>query len=242
MRLRPLWGTRGVTARVRAVVPMKPLATSKSRVATSLPPGRRALLSLAMLAAVLDAARSAVVLDETVVVGGDAAVERLSGALGATWRPETAAGLNESLAQELRDTMDSAWAATLYLPADLPLVTSADIERFVATADSPTGLALTIAPDRWERGTNALLVPAGLELEPALGQDSFRVHVERARGLGSEPRVYRSEALLLDVDTAEDLALLLARRPDWWEEAEGIVSALDLPDDVRRAILLPSQP
>ncbi len=213
---------------------MKPLAESKSRLASRLPPERRALLSLGMLARVLQAAlpKEGAGSEALTVVGGDEAVRGLSEALGAGFLPELASGLNESLREVLRQAAAEGWDASLYLPADLPLIGREDVEGLLAAGESGQ---IVLAPDRREKGTNALLLPCALAFEPAFGEGSFPRHLRQAEDLGGEPRVCRSAGLRLDVDTPADLAVLLERRPHWWEETEALVSSLALPAAATRA-------
>lgn len=210
-------------AEVSVAVMMKPLAESKSRLAPVLSPEGRALLSLSMLGRVLQAARRAAA--SVAVIGGDEPVRRLAAALGAGWRPELAAGLNEALAPVFASAAAEGRHATLYLPADLPLIEAADVHGLLLAAE---GGRVVIAPDRHEAGTNALLVPAALALRPALGEGSFRRHVEQAQALGVPWQAYRSRGLALDVDTPADLDFLLTLWPDWWREAEAMVYARGL--------------
>jgi 2-phospho-L-lactate guanylyltransferase len=196
-----------------AYVFMKPLASSKSRLATTLTPARRELLAAAMLASTLSTVLDAGL--ATTVIGGDADVRQLSEAWGAGWRPEPSTGLNQSLAEVLRT---AASGHVLYLPADLPLLTPEDIG---ALLDADEGVV--IAPDRWGAGTNALLLPAASRFMPALGAGSLALHKEEARRLGLEARLVETPGLGFDVDTPADLDLLLQRRPGWWQDAAAVL-------------------
>ena len=196
-----------------AYVFMKPLAVSKSRLAGTLTPARRELLAAAMLASTLSAVLDAGL--ATTVIGGDADVRQLSEASGAGWRPEPSIGLNESLAEVLRNAPSNH---VLYLPADLPLLTPEDIEALLE-ADA----GVVIAPDRWRTGTNAMLLPAASGFTPALGTGSLTLHIEQARRLGFEARLVETPGLGFDVDTPDDLDLLLQRRLGWWQDAASLL-------------------
>jgi 2-phospho-L-lactate guanylyltransferase len=196
-----------------AYVFMKPLAVSKSRLATTLTPARRELLAAAMLASTLSAVLDAGL--ATTVIGGDADVRQLSEASGAAWRPEPSIGLNQSLEEVLRT---AASDHVLYLPADLPLLTPEDVE---ALRDADEGVV--IAPDRWGAGTNALLLPAASGFRPALGAGSLALHMKEARRVGREAALIETPGLSFDVDTPADLDLLLQRRPGWWQDAAALL-------------------
>jgi 2-phospho-L-lactate/phosphoenolpyruvate guanylyltransferase len=202
-----------------AYVFVKPLALGKSRLAGALSASRRELLAAAMLAQTLAAALEADSIRSTTVVGGDETVRQLSEASGARWRPEAGTDLNGSL----RAVIASAAEGTrvLYLPADLPLLTPDDLEALLAAGDE-----VVLAPDRWMVGTNAMLVPAGVGFEPALGQGSLSLHVAEAQRLGLTPTTVETPGLAFDVDTPDDLDLLLERDPAWWQRAESALVEL----------------
>jgi 2-phospho-L-lactate/phosphoenolpyruvate guanylyltransferase len=96
----------------------------------------------------------------------------------------------------------------LQLPADIPLVTPAEIAALLE-AHGPAP-AITLAPSRDQRGSNAVACSPPDLLPLRFGEDSFFPHQERARALGIEPRIIERPGLGLDVDTPADLAAFLA--------------------------------
>jgi len=193
---------------VTAVVPMKPLAESKTRLASALPPARRAALSLAMLRSVLRAlSRSRMA--RIVVVGGDWRVRDEARKMGAAWRPDEFGDLNAALAAAFRALRADNLPAA-YIPADLPLLSSEDVDALLV--ESRYGDALTLCP-ALDGGTNAIVVPPSAVFNPLLGVDSFRRHMRRARKLGLEPRVALIPGFERDLDTIEDLRICLRARP-----------------------------
>jgi 2-phospho-L-lactate/phosphoenolpyruvate guanylyltransferase len=96
--------------------------------------------------------------------------------------------------------------AVLILPADLPLITAADVMELLAHGRQPP--VVVIAPDRRGNGTNGLLVnPAGL-IEYGYGPGSNFRHAERAAAKGARVEIFPSETIGLDLDLPEDLALV----------------------------------
>lgn len=193
---------------VVAVVPMKPLSRSKTRLASVLSNDERAELSIAMFGRVVAAAHEA--LGMVWVVGGDDAVQRTAERLGATWREDPGEDLNDSI----RFALDMACKdkkSVIYLPADLPFVTAADIVKVVQASDG--GEKLTLSPAQQDGGTNAMLIPKCLSFPPLLGKDSFRRHKRQAASLGIPYTVCLSEGLGLDLDTPSDLALCSKLQP-----------------------------
>ena len=202
-----------------AVVPMKPLSQSKTRLAGVLSQQERADLSLAMFGRVVAAAQDA--LGEVWVVGGDDAVRQTAECLGAVWYEDPANDLNESLAFALDKACMNEMSA-LYLPADLPFI-AADIDKIVRS--SGKGETLTLSPARQDGGTNAMLIPRCLPFPPLLGKDSFRRHKREAASLRIPYAVCLSDGMELDLDTPSDLALCEKRQP-------GFISAM-LPTTAR---------
>ena len=101
----------------------------------------------------------------------------------------------------------------LVLPADLPEVGPASIDRLIETAEAAltsasiagTGI-VALVPDRHGTGTNALLVSPPNLIEFCFGEGSRRDHSEAARRAGA---LYLevNGPLNFDVDTPEDLLL-----------------------------------
>lgn len=191
-----------------AVVPMKPLSQSKTRLAGVLSQQERADLSLAMFGRVISAARQA--LGVVWVIGGDEAVRMTAESLGALWLEDPGTDLNDSLAFAL-DRACKAEMSAIYLPADLPFVTATDIEKVVQA--SSRGKTLTLSPAQQDGGTNAMLIPKCLSFPPLLGRDSFNRHKRQASALGIPYTVCLTEGLGLDLDTPDDLAQCDSLRP-----------------------------
>jgi 2-phospho-L-lactate guanylyltransferase len=122
-------------------------------------------------------------------------------------------GLGETEAVERASHLcaQRGMAATLVLPGDIPLLQACEVEEVFAAAP-PEGAVLVPSYDGC--GTNAVLrLPA--ELFPlTFGGESFARHLARARATGKPCVVRRLAGIALDVDTPEDLALLLAAKTD----------------------------
>ena len=180
-----------------ALVPLKLRIARKTRLADSMAADARALLSERMFDHVIG------VLSETptisrIVLLAPAAPENWPH----DWVSDEERGLNAELAafQAAQGAID-----LLIIHADLPLLARADVEALLEAA-MRSGTA--IAPDRHDRGTNALACRAGLAIQPCFGPDSFERHLEQAR----ESAIVRREGLAIDVDTPEDLELVGAAR------------------------------
>ncbi len=180
------------------LIPMKPLAAAKERLAPALSADERRRLSLAMLADVIAAARG---FDRVWVLNSDADAEDLSRDAGVESVPDPApgGGLNASLGEATRAAISAGATGVLVVSADLPCARTDDLASLVA---SP---GVAIAPDRAGLGTNALWRCPGDVMDVAFGPDSLTAHAERARAAGSPALVASRPGLALDVDTPEDL-------------------------------------
>jgi len=89
-----------------------------------------------------------------------------------------------------------------------------DGETLRALLDGGAGApSVTIVADRHGSGTNALVLAPPDVIEPGFGPGSFERHRERAVAAGAAWRSAALPALLLDIDTPEDLAALRAALP-----------------------------
>jgi 2-phospho-L-lactate/phosphoenolpyruvate guanylyltransferase len=188
-----------------AIVPVKPLNRAKSRLSEILEPEQRETLALGMMSYVLE------VLTRTPKLDGVLVISRDMKALARAREIEGVQTLQESGTPELNHALQRAnrmlisWGATatLILPADVPLVSVADIEAIIDLGYQPH--TLVIAPDRHQDGTNAMFTRPPDIIELGFGRGSYRQHVLSAKRVGAAVQVYESERMALDVDIPEDL-------------------------------------
>jgi 2-phospho-L-lactate guanylyltransferase len=190
---------------VSAVVPVKDLRGTKSRLAPILDPGARAGLTLYMMGRVVGAIREAGVGD-ICVVSPDRMVLEEAKRRGATPLPQESRGLNPALEEGRRRALGLGASTLLVLPADLPLLDAADVRAVLKDAgEDPLAV---ISPDGSRSGTNALLIGPPDVLPFAFGVDSFEAHLGAARRRGLDIRICERPHLAFDLDTAGDLARL----------------------------------
>jgi 2-phospho-L-lactate guanylyltransferase len=195
----------GVASGVFAVVPVKDLAGTKSRLAPVLNPGARAGLTLYMMGRVVGALREAGVGD-VCVVSPDPIVLSEALARGAVPLLQRSRGLNTALEEGLARALAGGASTLLVLPADLPLLDAVDVRVVLeAVGDGPR---VVLSPDGARSGTNALLSRPPDALPFLFGPDSFEAHLQAARGRGLDLRVCERPHLAFDLDTAGDLARL----------------------------------
>ncbi|MGW1080355.1 2-phospho-L-lactate guanylyltransferase [Kitasatospora sp. NPDC002522] len=186
------------------VVPVKPLAEAKSRLAAL--GALRPRLALAFALDTVAAALACPAVARVLVVTRDAAAAAPLTALGATAiADEPGGGLNPALAHGARAARRYApHSPVATLSADLPALRSAELARVLA-AVPPRGRAfLADAPGT---GTTLLAGAPGVALRPAFGPDSRNGH---AAGGARELLLPDVPSVRRDVDTPADLAAAAA--------------------------------
>jgi 2-phospho-L-lactate/phosphoenolpyruvate guanylyltransferase len=234
-----------------AVVPIKTLDASKGRLAPLLGPAQRRGLAAALLADVLAALAAAPIVERVLVVSPDRAALALGASLGAVPLLETAVGdesaagegepsgdrhseraLNAALDQAADVARAGGAAALLALPADLPLITAADVTALAAALPPAPSVVLAATLDG---GTSALLRQPPGALPACFGPASLRAHLRAAAERAVRARVVWRPSLALDVDAPEDLQrvatapTLGARTRAWWAEWRGLTKLKDAP-------------
>jgi 2-phospho-L-lactate guanylyltransferase len=190
-----------------AIVPVKPLRRGKSRLAGALSEEERTELNRNLLQNTLQTFADLKEVEEVLVISRDPHALTIARNYGArTVREDGQPGLNTALKRATVVAQIYATGGVLVLPADLPLITRADVLTLIQHAGEPP--VVVIAPDRHEKGTNALLIsPTGL-IEYDFGENSFERHCERARAAGARLEIVNLPALGLDLDVPEDLELV----------------------------------
>jgi 2-phospho-L-lactate guanylyltransferase len=195
---------------ITAIVPMKPIALAKRRLSGILPGRERETLVRAMLRDVLTALRASAQVDRRFVVTADPEVAALAMLYGAGHIGEdTPAGLNAAVAMAAQYLENIGAGAMLILPGDVPSVSTAEIDE-LATLSHPQGMAIVPAHDR--DGTNALLLSPPGAIAPSFGPGSFKRHLETGRKAGLAPETCLLDGLGRDIDTPEDLEILLSEK------------------------------
>ncbi|MFJ4685682.1 2-phospho-L-lactate guanylyltransferase [Streptomyces sp. NPDC091377] len=188
------------------VVPLKPLARAKSRLADTAADTLRPGLALAFAQDTVGAALACPAVRDVAVVTDDARAARELSLLGARILPdEPGGGLNAALeygAAMVRAIRPNSAVAALN--ADLPALRPAELARVLEAAGQ---FPRAFLPDAAGVGTTLLAAGSAAELLPAFGPDSRARH--RASG-AAELRPEAVDSVRQDVDTGADLRAALA--------------------------------
>jgi len=193
-----------------AIVPVKPLRRGKSRLSGVLSPEERNDLNRRLLTHTLETLSAIPDIEQILVISRDQAALSLAREHGARTVLENGAPeLNVALARATIVVKNYATHGLLIVPADLPLISSEDVNAMLEKAVDPP--VVVLAPDHRRQGTNALLVcPVGL-IEYDFGPGSFQRHCERALQAGARLEILELPSLALDMDMPEDLEMVIER-------------------------------
>lgn len=196
--------------RLWAVVPVKPFDRTKGRLAPLLSRAERETLAAAMLSDVLAALARTKSLAGVLVVTGDSKAAEIARKAGAKIIHDAEnAGTSAAVAKAARHLADTGRDGMLVVPADVPEMTTADVDAILAA--HRVAPAVTIVPASVDGGTNALACSPPDAIRFCFGDDSFRLHRIAAKSGGIEAAVLKLTRLEQDIDRPDDLAEFMTR-------------------------------
>ena len=189
-----------------ALVPVKTRGLCKSRLAGRLAADSRLILVRSMLERALAALRESRLVDGIAIVSP----ERDTVPADILVLSDPGGGLNPALEAGRAALLQRGASELVVLPADLPFVTAADIDKLV---ESGRRGGFALATDAAATGTNALYVRPPVPFRFQFGPGSRFLHMEEAARVGLRAELLHVGGLEFDVDGPSDLGELLARDP-----------------------------
>lgn len=190
-----------------ALLPMKPLSIAKNRLAPALRPGERQAVALAMYQDVIEALFRSPTLDRIAVISADDHLLDHARRMNAITIRETAVrGLNAAAAHGTHHCIRAGATSLLIVLADLPLITSDEIDQIFL--DLPTEPHIRLVRSHDGLGTNALLRQPPEVVSTRFGGRSFHDHVVAASEAGVPHSERALPGLSIDVDTIDDLRMV----------------------------------
>ena len=193
---------------VVAVVPLKNLKLAKSRLSNILAEGERQELVLAMFDDVLVSLRESPFIDKIFLVA-DKYFNPIADVQMITEIKNR--GYDEAIIEALKDSRVNQAQAMLILPADLPLVSTDELDTLIR--DQEDG-SIRIAGARDQDGTNALVMKPPSLLATSFGLGSFERHKKFAKALSVKIEEVNLPGLSFDVDTEKDLIDFVQTKSD----------------------------
>lgn len=192
---------------IDALVPLKRLDYAKTRLASVLDPPTRVRVMRALLDHTLREVKAAPSVARVTLVSSAVEAPQIAAEHGIAHFDDRGLPWNDALAAAIAEAV--AGDAVAIVSADLPLLTTDDVEAFVA-ALAKRGAVVARATDA---GTNGVAMqPAGAMRTTFGSRESARLHAELAREAGLSPVVLDLDGMAHDLDTAADLDEVL-RRP-----------------------------
>jgi 2-phospho-L-lactate/phosphoenolpyruvate guanylyltransferase len=193
-----------------AVVPVKPFARTKGRLAPILSRDEHEPLAGAMLTDVLSALTKARSLAGVVIVTGDSKAAQMARKANAhVIHDAENTGTTAAVAKAARHLAEAGCDGMLVVPADIPQITAADIDAIVAAHQGMP--AVTLVQAAIDGGTNALACSPPEAIRFCFGDDSFRQHRDAAKTARIVPAVLKLSRLEQDIDRPDDLAEFMTR-------------------------------
>jgi len=136
-------------------------------------------------------------------------VHELAGKFDAVPLSQKTSGLNSAIEEATEWCMRQGADAVLVLPADIPMLSSEEVDRLVNLGNYRK--QTIVLSSSYDGGTNALLQSPPNLIHVCFGARSFVKHIKEAQRKGVGVRVYYSTKVAADIDSAEDLRKLLKK-------------------------------
>jgi 2-phospho-L-lactate guanylyltransferase len=201
---------------LHVIVPVRGARAGKSRLGEALDPEERQALIVGLLLNTLNVLADWSTATGTHVITSDIRLRRVVRSTGSGARPIAESGpggLNSALLEGRERALRADATAVLYLPADLPHVSTDALDRMLEAADA--GIAaghgrpvVVVAPADARTGTNGLLVSPPDTIDPHFGEASLEAHIRATAVADASLLLVNDPALGFDLDTPDDLERL----------------------------------
>lgn len=187
-----------------AIIPVKPLKRLRSEQNNSLTDEEWAKLNTGMLESILASVREVNLVEEILVVSKDTSLLAIARDRKIkTLQEDSGSDMNMALMRATTIAAMYKAHGMIVLAADLPLISSAEIEKFIALSTMQP--EMVIAPDRRNVGTNAIFLnPLSTDFRYQFGGNSFDKHLSEAQRLGYILSISDLHSLRIDIDSPED--------------------------------------
>jgi len=193
-----------------AIIPVKGLLDSKSRLSRALDPQNKKKLIIGLLEDVLTAVEDSELFNRVLVVSSDPNVEKEAKLRDGTFLRQEGQGLNAGVRQSTLFAMRERASSVAVLLADVPLVEKRDLRELYSTGDVAPRVVLSPS---LKGGTNVMIREPPDIIATAYGRWSFSTHLRVAQKTGLAVYSVSNPRLSFDVDIPEDLITITRRDP-----------------------------
>lgn len=195
-----------------AIIPVKSFDQAKSRLSALLDREQRIELSRYLLQDTLNTLSLCHELTKIIVVSSDPLVKEIAQNLGleCLFQSEDK-GVNSAIRCADKFLSSSGGCTSITIPCDLPLLLPKDIDG-LCQAITKERACVIVCPSYKFDGTNLLARnPFNIISDTRYDNDSFQGHLEASIEAGANTKVLLSKRLMIDLDTPEDLQLVLSK-------------------------------
>lgn len=195
--------------KIFAIVPVKRYENSKSRLSEILNVQERMYLSGLMLDDTLRALKASKCFEEILIVSSDSHARKMTQKRHAKFLDEGYdRDVNSAVRLADRYSIGKRADATVVIPLDLPLMSPEDIAGVCKLAENDSE-CVVICPSLRRDGTNILLRKPPQVINTHYDNNSYEMHLKSAKELGIPVHEVESERLMFDIDTPEDVKMLV---------------------------------
>jgi 2-phospho-L-lactate guanylyltransferase len=126
-------------------------------------------------------------------------------------REDSDSGVNAAISRADDYSCEMGADATIVIPQDLPLLTNSALDAICRKAEGQER-CLVICPSIRYDGSNALLRRPSDLMRTSYDNDSFNAHLRLAKKLKVALNVFLSDRIMIDLDTIEDVRIVIERR------------------------------
>lgn len=192
-----------------ALIPVKRLEESKSRLLPQLPDAQRQALTLAMLEDLIESLTQTPGIDRIAVTTPDSMVADRASRAGAEILMRAEPGLNAALEAGRHQLCSESDDGLLIVLGDVAGALPEDFSKLLEAAAHSTGVWLAPSSDG---GTSALLLQPAKSLPCLFGRESAKRHREAAEAAGIPFFEMELASLSIDLDEPEDLEAFVKTR------------------------------
>jgi 2-phospho-L-lactate guanylyltransferase len=194
-----------------AVIPVKGLTESKTRLSTSLQGDKRRILVEALLEDVLSSVIRSRVFGAVMVISPDENVGSRIRLQEVSFLKQAGDGLNRAVEQANGLAMQKHAGSVTIVLADIPLVEPGDFKELVSIGSAVRRVVM--APSL-KGGTNVLLTSPPGVISPSYGRWSYSKHLRQAQSSGLNAYSISNSRISFDIDTMSDLMELRRLDPE----------------------------
>jgi 2-phospho-L-lactate guanylyltransferase len=190
-----------------ALLPLKDLSRSKTRLSGVLAPHERRALTQAMVEDVLEALIQCRQLQGVLLVSDDPCAQLLAPRYGVDTVSESqlaSAGLNGAVRAGTAYLAERGVSDVMVLHGDIPLLSAVELDSLLAHYKG-AGNDILLGSDEAGTGTNVMVFPVSRPPQFSYGVGSLQAHQHSALALGLEVQVMQRPGAALDVDSPADL-------------------------------------